>query len=87
LYGEYIGHDNNRDGYMLSQSESQLWAKVVYTMVSRRSTRHAPAGQLRRAHHDSAQVRSHQPARRSADVAFVASCLAARWAPSSKRKA
>ena len=30
LYGEYIGHDNNRDGYMLSQVESQLWAKVVY---------------------------------------------------------
>ena len=30
LYGEYIGHDNNRDGYMLTQPESQLWAKVVY---------------------------------------------------------
>ncbi len=30
LYGAYIGHDNNRDGYMLTQPESQLWAKVVY---------------------------------------------------------
>jgi len=30
LYGEYIGHDNNRDGYMLTQPESQMWAKVVY---------------------------------------------------------
>jgi hypothetical protein len=30
LYGAYIGHDNNRDGYFLSQQESQLWAKVVY---------------------------------------------------------
>jgi hypothetical protein len=30
LYGAYIGHDNNRDGYMLSQIESQHWAKVVY---------------------------------------------------------
>ncbi len=30
LYGAYIGHDNNRDGYMLSQAESQHWAKVVY---------------------------------------------------------
>jgi hypothetical protein len=30
LYGAYIGHDNNRDGYMLSQVESQHWARVVY---------------------------------------------------------
>jgi hypothetical protein len=30
LYGAYIGHDNNRDGYMLSQIESRHWAKVVY---------------------------------------------------------
>ena len=30
LYGEYIGHDNNRDGYMLTQPESQMWAQVVY---------------------------------------------------------
>lgn len=30
LYGAYIGHDNNRDGYMLSQVESQHWAKVVH---------------------------------------------------------
>jgi len=30
LYGAYIGHDNNRDGYMLTQVESQHWAKVVY---------------------------------------------------------
>ena len=30
VYSQYVGHDNNRDGYMLSQAESQLWAKVVY---------------------------------------------------------
>ena len=30
VYSQYVGHDNNRDGYMLSQVESQLWAKVVY---------------------------------------------------------
>jgi hypothetical protein len=30
LYGGYVGHDDNRDGYMLVQPESQHWARVVY---------------------------------------------------------
>jgi hypothetical protein len=30
VYTHYVGHDNNRDGYMLSQAESKLWAKIVY---------------------------------------------------------
>lgn len=30
VYHEYIGHDNNRDWYMLLQNESQAVAKVLY---------------------------------------------------------
>jgi hypothetical protein len=30
LYSYYVGHDNNRDGYMLTQAESQAWAQVVF---------------------------------------------------------
>jgi len=30
LYHHYAGHDNNRDSYMLSLKESQMFAKVVY---------------------------------------------------------
>jgi murein tripeptide amidase MpaA len=44
LYSHYVGHDNNRDGYMLSQAESQLWAKVVYQEWTRSG--HAPAGTM-----------------------------------------
>jgi hypothetical protein len=30
MYHEYVGHDNNRDGYMLTQNEAQFFAQVVY---------------------------------------------------------
>ncbi|MFQ5824354.1 MAG: M14 family metallopeptidase [bacterium] len=30
LYHHYAGHDNNRDSYMLSLNESQMFAQVVY---------------------------------------------------------
>ena len=73
LYGAYIGHDNNRDGYMLSQVESQHWAKVVYQdWFPQVLQRHASDGKLWLAPRHPAEVRSHQSARRSADVAHVA---------------
>ena len=30
LYHKYVGHDNNRDAWMLTQKESKMFAKVVY---------------------------------------------------------
>ncbi len=30
LYHVYTGHDNNRDGFQLTQKETQLFAKVIY---------------------------------------------------------
>ena len=30
LYNSYTGHDNNRDGFQLTQKETQLFAKAIY---------------------------------------------------------
>lgn len=29
LYQEYVGHDNNRDGYMIDMIESRVWTRVL----------------------------------------------------------
>ena len=69
LYHPYVGHDNNRDMYMLTQKESQLTAKLLWhDWFPVDLARRAPAGQLRRPHLRDARHRPDQPERPSADL-------------------
>ena len=70
LWQEYIGHDNNRDGYMNNMIESQVITKYELEYYPHGVLQPSPDGAVSGAHLDSSVRRSGVGRNQSADVAL-----------------
>ena len=69
LYQKYLGHDNNRDAYMLNMVESRVVARTWRQWEPNDHLRAAPDGAVPDAHLAAAVRRADRAARQRADVA------------------
>ena len=63
LYQEYVGHDNNRDGYMVNMIESRVHRALLAPVGAGHHLRVPPDGAVPDAHLAAAVLRARRPAR------------------------